>query len=251
MDASEIILNSAMERAGGNVGLAATLMGMTPAECTKALRGCEELRLRWMSANNAQPPPRQAETVHRPPVPLPPAGFDPPDVDREATPDEIALMESMAKEDGLLRSGLESLGLTPKEAATAQALQKFHEKDFVKSIQILGAGMTATCIKVMTQLAELTERIDEVRGFLKAKEKESDRTALVNEEKNLLLIYQKLAQTVRSMFQTAQHGALLVAMARYRQSGRGDMKSASKPGFQPLSALTAFNEPTPRNGDRK
>jgi hypothetical protein len=251
MTSEEIILNAAMERAGGNAGLAATLMGMTPAEVNKALRGCEELRLRWMQSNQTDPPPRQAETVHRPPVQLPePNGFEPPEVDYQPTRDEVALVESIVKEDELLQFGLERLGLTPKEAAIALELQKFHEGHFVKSIQILGAGMTATCIKMMTQLAEVKDRIDEVRELQKKAGKDQDRSALVDEETNMLRIYIQLGQTVRSMFQTAQHGAMLQAIAMYRKSGRGNtLKSANKPGFQPLSEFTeAMGH---QNGDRK
>jgi hypothetical protein len=226
-------INAALERFGGQIAVAAIVMGRDIDEFTKQIKGCEELKLRWCNTGGplreANTPPTQAETLHRPPL-------TPEELTADPSRDELELVRSYTQEDQLLSEGLSRLGLNEEEANIALELRRFYQTQFVSCVQILGGGMTRTCMKMQTQLDEAAKRLADVRAAMKADNiGPISRGALVDEERHLLDSYIRLADGIKKMFDSSQRAVMLQAMIRYKLGKHNDAPAKlPKPGFQPF-----------------
>lgn len=240
--AEQVRINAALEKADGDRNLASVILGISPPELNKKIGRCPDLKILWKENRGVtSAPPTDAQTLHREPAPMPPP--------MDLTQEETDLLDSTIKEDEMLRDGLEKLNLTTDEAGIAVGLQGFHQKYFIKSINILGASNTVVCLKLQSRMAEIELRIKEVQ--LKIAENPAlitsehgivynPREALVREEKYLYDTYVALGDLVRKMFEISNKAALLQAMVRYRMNPNNNNNGhQQKPGFQPARILNA------------
>ncbi len=221
----------ALENAGGDRKLAAIALGKTIHAVECLISKSKVLRWKWIDAPNQNPPPTQAQTLHRPPATMP-----------SMSETETSLVVNMAKEDALLAEGLEKLGLTPAEAQLAAQLSAFNANHFVNSVHIAGAGMTRVGLKIGTQVDELAKRLEDVRAKMKDTSSAIKRSELLEEEKYLLRSYVEMTQQIVRISDTAHRSMLLTAMVRYRL-GKGSRvrDQMPKPGY---SATLPIDLPT-------
>jgi hypothetical protein len=235
MTADQREINAAMERFGGQIAVAAMVMGRDIDDMTKEIKGCEELKIRWGKSINT--PPTQAETVHRPPLEVEEL-LELQDTAPEPSADEMAMVKGFTQEDALLKDGLQRLGLDDQEAIIAMELRNFYKTEFVSTIQILGGSMVRVCLKLQTQLGEVTSRLSEVRQGMKQQNLGPiSRLALMDEEKYLLDAYIRMSDQIRRMFDTSQRAVMLQAAIRFKikQTENNQTRPAlGKPGFSPF-----------------
>lgn len=224
--------NIALEKCDGDRHTAAAILGIEVKQLNGIVRRCPELKSRWNNRAQQRETPLAVETLHRPPTEL----------QTPLSDEEQKLLTSTLKEDELVQDGLLKLNLTEKEAAIAIELQQFHQKHFIKSINIMGASVTRMSLKLQTQLDELDKRLQTVREKLALEpvpyhnEKGfwfDPRAALVEEERSLLGVYVPMTDQIRKMFEVFQRGMILQAMVRMRMRQLNGAPIQEKPGYRP------------------
>lgn len=154
----------------------------------------------------------------------------------EMTEDEKQLAASISREDELLKEGLAKLNLTPEESAIAFELAAFHQRYFVKSVHITGAGVTTVGLKVQTQLSAIAKRLDSVRAkMIQAEDAPpipaGDYKALVEEEKGLMRAWVDHGDLAKKIFDVSLRAVLMQAMVQYRLNKYGAPPPRGKPGY--------------------
>lgn len=237
-------INAALEQTKGNKLAAAELLGMTRDNFWHYLRTNKDLRARWVTDGADVPePPKEISVLDRTPevdasLPKEPAESMIPLSDIQAG-------EAMERESKRLRAGLSGLGLNEGELEIAMNLQAFHNQNFKNSLEIIGASVTVTTIKLQTQQRAIELRLQDVRNMLsEVPDYEPEtisvsenfsvihdkREKWVKEEGELVKQYVQIGQLLRQNMEIANKGAMTMALIRHR-FGKGGMKKA-KPGFQ-------------------
>lgn len=215
-----------MEEARGDRPMAAAFLGMTCRKLHDLIDHNRELKARWTGALDAAHNP--APVISEVGALSKPRSMSTVDETLEVPIDAKLLLDQMENEDRQLRDGLVRINLTPAEADIAAELALFHRQHFVKSIHIIGAGVTRMSIKVQTQLANIEKRVSDVQGVLSNLQSE-DRESWVSEERMLYQSYHALADLLRQMFEIANQSALQHADIMFRM--KGGRPQNSKPGF--------------------
>lgn len=227
MTAAEVQrVHAALESTNGDRALAAIKLNMLPRVLKQRIADCEQLRLRWQkpfrTCDEVPPPVSEAEAIHKPPPE--PMEVLPPGV----TEDEAKMVNSMIQEDALLKRGLAGLELTNEEQGLAVELAAFHGQHFVKSIHMIGAGVTRMSVKLQTQLKNLDKDLENVRKARATATKEE--LGGTNYEMDMLLRhYTNLTDQLRKMLEVANKSALIHAMIHYRM--KGEDGKPKKPGY--------------------
>lgn len=237
-------INAALEETKGNKVAAAELLGMHRDNLWHYLRTNKDLRARWVTDGADVPtPPTEIAVLDRTPevdsgsVPTePPASMIP--------VSDVEAAEALERESRRLRAGLSGLGLNESEMEIALNLQAFHNQNFKNSLEIIGASVTVTTIKLQTQQRAIEMRLQDVRNNLynvpdydpetiSVSENFSvvhdKREKWVKEEAELVKQYVQIGQLLRQNLEIANKGAMTMALIRHR-FGKGVMKKA-KPGF--------------------
>lgn len=255
-------VDMALEKAGGDRGLAGHILGMTHLKLTRAIKGDEKLKARWMKAQRRDrraKPLTEAEGLNRPAETS--AAVATAEVIAEITEEERKMGEAIWRDDDLLKEGLEKMNLTPEEVSIAHEMAQFHQRFFVRSVDILGAGVTRLGIVNQTELADIKQRLNDVRGqirkcdgmgteaisqvsedpstpaALKSAKAVVDglllsREQLANEEKNLMLAYIGLNAEQTRIYQVQLRAVLMNALIQFRLRGLSMGGRPGKPGYQ-------------------
>lgn len=256
---TEIEINLALERSGGDRTFAAQALKVTRTKLVAAIRGSPTLKARWRGKypGNSHAPTAvtQGESLNR-------IGVMPP---QEMSEEEMKIAESMNKEDDMLKEGLEKLNFTPAEQSLAFEFAAFNNRYFLKSADICMAGITVLGMKLQTEMVHRQERLAEVRSQMRQHFTPAvpqpvveqpapvapvdpnappaapapptppepplpfSREQLAEEEKNLMTSHDTLIAMADRIANTHLKGMMLQAMVKFRLR---NPNAAQKPGFQ-------------------
>jgi transposase-like protein len=195
--------NAALEECDGVQAKAAKIMGVSQATLRQVIVNDESLRGRWISkkVNN--------QTMHRPTQPL---------------SDE----EALAKENKLMKSGLESMGVTGSSQAEALAFHEFGQKSLGSARQLIGGGVVKLFSDLMTDIKEIRDELS--RGV------DDEREKILREDKS------SMVKHVLETYDRVNKAALTDAVVRQKIEERKGGGGKKKPGFTPVTAIQ-INEP--------
>lgn len=236
-------INAALEETKGNKVAAAELLGMHRDNLWHYLRTNKDLRARWVTDGADVPtPPTEIAVLDR--TPEVDSSPEAPPSDSMIPVSDVQAAEALERESRRLRAGLSGLGLNESEMEIAMNLQAFHNQNFKNSLEIIGASVTVTTIKLQTQQRAIELRLQDVRNNLSTVPDYDPETISVSEnfsvihdkrekwvkeEAELVKQYVQIGQLLRQNLEIANKGAMTMALIRHR-FGKGGMKKA-KPGF--------------------
>jgi Bacterial regulatory protein, Fis family len=206
-------IHAAMEECDGDIARAARILHITGPALRSKLQCNSALKLRWLSTK-VEPAPAPAE-IHRPELP---AG-EPDDILKE---DARALL----KEDALVRSGIESIGVTGKELELAVNLQKFHRAQFRNVLNLLGGGLAKQFIEIMQEVRHITELLSNVAESPVRSETSVDYEGILRKDRATLI------GLMNGMYDRALQATLVAAKIAALRGGKSpDGRPARSPGF--------------------
>lgn len=144
-------------------------------------------------------------------------------VSGEALLTERRVAEALIAEDANLKDGLSSIGLSPQAMKSAEALQKFHNTHFTKSVEIIGGGMTKTFVEIMSEVENINSRLEE--GGLTLEEEQ-----MLRQDRSRLLEIQ--GRTYDRSLKASMTQAII--QQKLSESGDGSQVKRGKPGFTPI-----------------
>lgn len=205
----ETQIHAAMEQAGGVASEAARLLGIPSRDLNTILWNNKTLRLRWTSAGKEEQAPTEAVTIHRPTIPV--------------LKEDEEVADAMTQEDKLVKSGLEAIGLKPKALNVAMALQKYHNKHFAKSLEMIGGGITKQFIDLMMEVDELTTKIN---------------SGTVSEAKEMILREDraKLLDLMSKFYDRANQAAITQAKIEAIRNAKRNPQTQKPRGFLAIQA---------------
>lgn len=244
-------IHAALDDFHGHRGLAAAKLGLTPVALKNLIVENQELSAAW--GTETPTPPNDFDVIRRTETQIP-------------DPEDIRLAEHLISEDRKLARGLDELKLTTEEKELARTIGKFHQKQFFRSMDIIGGGVTVTAIKLLSEFGRVQERLEDVRKLISAGRSingrhkaahgeqtvpDSDlaitiyddlRSSLVQEERLLYQTLVSIGQLLDKMFDTGLRGQLMTAGIRLKLLGhKNTLKSVNgkvKPGFTPNEELS-------------
>lgn len=126
-------------------------------------------------------------------------------------------------EDANLKDGLNAIGLSAQATKSAEALQKFHNTHFTKSVEIIGGGMTKTFVEIMSEVEHINERLEE--GGLTLEEEQ-----MLRQDRSRLLEIQ--GRTYDRSLKASMTQAII--QQKLADAGGGGAIKRGKPGFTPI-----------------
>lgn len=209
------VLHAALEATKGHIPSAAALIGISAVDVHNRINSNKFLRDFWK--NGAKKDgiiniPSEADQVSRP---LPPPYVAPP------PPTEQEIAAAFAKEDALVKNGLENAGLSEKLTTLAIALQNFQGRHFRRTIEMIGGGITVQYLRVMAEIEKIDGELD---GELTPA-----REMLLREDRSRLLA------VMSQFYDRAQKAVLVSAKVKQMENGSdAGVKRSAKPGFAAL-----------------
>lgn len=214
-------IEAAVEATNGDRKQAAEVLGINIQEIYDATRNSPKLRA--MPSGKGRPRrPKKAPTVEetlsaRPDLPV--------------SVSEARLAAAIAEEDAKFRKGISNpaFGLSKEEIDFAASIQSFQGRHFINTVSMLSGGMSASAIRVMIKIQELSKRLTD--GFSGA-----DR---LEEERMVWSAFHKCCESLVSMAQTAAEGMQIrakIEVWKRQLQDQAQKKQRAKPGFAPLEA---------------
>ena len=207
---------------------AAKLLGITYGCLRSQVHSDPDLRSRHTRANKGKKgAAAEAKSIDAPSVP-----DDMSDLGRKQELDRVAgealltekrVAEALIAEDSNLKEGLGAIGLSPQAMRSAEALQKFHNTHFTKSVEIIGGGMTKTFVEIMSEVEGINSRLEE--GGLTLEEEQ-----MLRQDRSRLLEIQ--GRTYDRSLKASMTQAVI--QQKLADAGEGGAAKRGKPGFAPI-----------------
>lgn len=209
---------------------AAKLLGITYGCLRSQVHADPDLRARHTRVNRGrQGAAKEAKNIDAPSVP-----DDMSDLGRkqelvrvegEALLTDKRVAAALIVEDANLKDGLSAIGLSPQAIKSAEALQKFHNTHFTRSVEIIGGGMTKTFVEIMAEVENINARLEE--GGLTLEEEQ-----MLRQDRSRLLEIQ--GRTYDRSLKASMTQAII--QQKLADSGGVGAIKRGKPGFTPIVA---------------
>lgn len=219
---------AALDKHGGNRAAAAAELGIDDAALRGRINRNDQLRLRWAgvgsSVRESMPrhAPKEAVTIYRDVLPSALGKHTSPTF-QKINDDNENIAAAVEKEDLLVRTGVQNLGLSKDQMELAMSFQSFQRRFFTTSFEMLGGGITRQFVTLVSEIESISERLKNSTELTPSME------AILREDRSRLLAIQV------QMYDRAAKAALIQIEVNNRLKGGGSGKQAGKPGFTPLA----------------
>lgn len=226
----EGIIHSAMETAGGNPRMAADYLGITRVELNNIIQNNKNLALRWRKARKSTPAPTEAVQIHRPETNLPQQTIE--EIQATVLQTEAEIAAALAKEDELVKAGLDGTGMSRRVRDFAMSVQRVAGRHFTKLNEMLAGGMAKTSLEMHMEVEDLTKKLNDPNN-----PPTIEQEMLWREDRRGLL------DQICKMTAQNQQFALIQAKAQaLRKQAAGEAgRRPGKPGFTPLVTVQGQN----------
>lgn len=207
-DERKLAIHKALEESKGDTNLAAKILDTPQRRIKDLIRKNPEFHARW--GKHAKGALTEEETVNRKPV-------------VKEDPDEKFAIE-LKKQDKLLKSGLQAVGITGRAADEAVAYSVFARQSFDSVRNMVDGGAAKL-------FADLMNDVREVRGEISGGIDDLEREKTLREDRSRLVkhLLELNDRVQKSSFTQAQ----ILAKKEEIKLGR----RAGKPGFTPVQAI--------------
>lgn len=215
-----------MEQCQGVVSRAARVLGITGPDLKQKINGNKNLSLRWQRKHKTPPIPVDYTDINRaaPTLPTAPSEAIAPLIA------EDAMARLIEKEDRLVRSGLENIGISGEDLDLAVNLQKFHRAHFRNVVDLLGGGIARQFIEMMIEVKNITSVINDPDKQSVNSELALDYEEMLRKDRSRLL------ELMNGMYDRALKATLTAARIRQlSQSQNLGGKPPRSPSFGPLT----------------
>ncbi len=207
-DEVKLGIHKALEETKGDTRLAAKLLDTPERRLKGLIRSNPEFHARW--GKHPKGSLNESETVNRAPI-------------VKQDPEEKFALE-LKKQDKLLKTGLNAVGITGRAADEAVAYSVFARQSFDSVRNMVDGGAAKLFADLMTDVREVRAEIaDGIDDLEREKTLREDRSRLV---KHLLELNDRVQ---KASFTQAQ----IIAKKEEIKSGR----KSGKPGFTPVQAI--------------
>ena len=217
-------IEDAVETTNGDRAEAARILGIDIQEIYDATRNSPKLQAIPKTSRGGRPRKLKAPTVEE-------TLSAKPNLPASVSEAEARLATAIAEEDAKFRKGISNpaFGLSKEEINFAASIQSFQGRHFINTVSMLSGGMSASAVRVMMKIKELSERLTD--GF-----EGEDR---LEEERMVWSAFHKCCESLVSMAQTAAEGMQIrakIEVWKRQLQDQAQKKQRAKPGFAPLEA---------------
>ncbi len=222
-------IHAAMEKTGGHSRQAALLLGIKKQQFDWWLYNDPELRLKWVGRSKTGRrkskvlPPPKAVVIHRPP-PV----------------DEMAENASaIAKEDALVKQGVEALGIDQARIAMVESWRQLHGRHYKSCLDLVSGGITHQFIDTSFDIKKLTEDIDRIAST--GDPLQQNREAMLRQDR------QKLLEIQGRMHDQVRKGVIDKATIEYKLNAG---KKKKQPGYLAIQAQAGSTVQVKMDGEQ-